>query len=220
MIRINLHDYRYELVKIEIQKRVVKCTAIIITAIFLIIVSWLVEQVRLDSIRSETSKVKSQVAALQNQVKKVRAMEARQNRMETIITGIEGLREKQMPAGTIVSDLNMAIPEGLWLVSIIQRDTNELRSKNVPVILFDDPAKKKKKRRKRGKTKVKLPKEFVEVVGYALTEKEVVQYMQSLQKISYYETTFLHKSMQSIIGGQAIYKFTIYCYMPEKEKAA
>ncbi len=218
MIRINLHDYRYDLRKIEIQKRVVKCAAIIITATLLIIVSWLVEQVRLDSIRSETSKVKSQVAALQNQVKKVRAMEARQNRMETIITGIEGLIEKQMPAGTIVSDLNMAIPEGLWLVSIIQRDTNELRSKKVPVILFDDPA--KKKRRKRGKKKVKLPKEFVEVVGYALTEKEVAQYMQSLQKISYYETTFLHKSMQSIIGGQAVYKFTIYCHMPEKEKAA
>ncbi len=219
MIRINLHDYRYELRKIEIQKRVVKCIAIIITAILLIIVSWLMEQVRLDSMRNETSKVKSQVAALQNQVKKVRAMEAKQNRMETIIKGIEGLREKQMPVGTIVSDLNMAIPDGLWLTSIIQRDSGELRSKSVPVIFFDDPA-KKKKRKRRGKKKVKPKKEFVEVVGYALTEKEVVQYMQSLQKISYYETTFLHKSVQSIIGDQAIYKFTIYCYMPEKKKAA
>ncbi len=151
-------------------------------------------------------------------------MEAKQNRMETIITGIEGLREKQMPAGTIVSDLNMAVPEGLWLTSIIQKGAKELKSKQVPVILFDDPAKKKKKKRrkKKGAKKIKPKKEFVEVVGYALTEKEVVQYMHSLQKISYYETTFLHKSVQSIIGGQAIYKFTIYCYMPEdkKKKAA
>jgi len=35
MIRINLHDYRDELRKIEIQKRVVKSLAIIIVAIFL-----------------------------------------------------------------------------------------------------------------------------------------------------------------------------------------
>ncbi len=123
MIRSNLHDYRYELRKIETQKRMVKCIAIIITAIFLIIMSWLVEQGRLDSARSETNKVKSQVAALQNQVGKVRAMEARKNRMETIIKGIEDLRERQI-AGTIVSDLNMAIPDGLWLVSIFDAKIN------------------------------------------------------------------------------------------------
>lgn len=223
MIRINLHDYRYELKKIDIQKRVVKCSAIIITAILLIGVSWLVEQVRLDTIKSEASKVESQVAALQSQVKKVRAMEAKQNRMETIIKGIENLREKQLPAGTIVSDLNMAIPEGLWLTSIIQKDAGELRAKQVPVIMFGDPAKKKKKKRKKRKKKgknAKPLKEFVEVSGYALAEKEVVDYMRRLQQISYYETTFLHKSAHSILGGQPIYKFIIYCYMPGKKKAA
>jgi|FLOH01.1.fsa_nt_gi hypothetical protein len=220
MIRINLHDYRYELRKIDIQKRVVKCSAIIITAILLIIVSWLVEQVRLDSIKSETSKVEAQVAALQNQVKKVRAMEAKQNRMETIITGIEDLREKQLPAGTIVSDLNMAIPEGLWLSSIIQKDAGELQAKQVPVIMFGDPAEKKKKKRKKKGETAKPLKEFVEVSGYALAEKEVVEYMKRLQQISYYETTFLHKSTQSILGGQPIYKFIIYCYMPGEKKAA
>jgi hypothetical protein len=30
MIRINLHDYRYELTKIEIQKRLIKCFVIVI----------------------------------------------------------------------------------------------------------------------------------------------------------------------------------------------
>ena len=74
MIRINLHDYRDELRKIEIQKRVVKSLAVVVVAIFFIMVSWLIEQARLDSIKSETRKLESQVAALKSQVEKVKKM--------------------------------------------------------------------------------------------------------------------------------------------------
>jgi Tfp pilus assembly protein PilN len=219
MIRINLHDYRYELTKIEIQKRLIKCFVIIIAAIVLIVGSWLWEQFRLDSIKRETSKVQSEVAALQGQVKRVNAMKAKQNRMKNIITRIEDLREQQLPAGRIISDLNIAIPEGLWLSSIVQKGSNGLRSMKVPVIMFDDPAKKKNKRksRKKGLTPAK---DFMEISGYALTEKEVLDYMKRLQQLSYYETTFLYRSSQLLIEGQSVYKFIIYCYMPGKKKAA
>jgi len=218
MIRINLHDYRYELTKIEIQKRLIKCFVIIIAAIVLIVGSWLWEQFRLDSIKRETSKVQSEVAALQGQVKRVNAMKAKQNRMENIITKIEDLREQQLPAGRIVSDLNIAIPEGLWLSSIVQKGSNGLRSMKVPVIMFDDPSKKKNKRksRKKGLTPAK---DFMEISGYALTEKEVLEYMKRLQQLSYYETTFLYRSSQLLLEGQSVYKFIIYCYMPGKKKA-
>ena len=218
MIRINLHDYRYELTKIEIQKRLIKCFVIIIAAIVLIVGSWLWEQVRLDSIKRETSKVQSEVAALQGQVKRVNAMKAKQNRMKNIITRIEDLREQQLPAGRIVSDLNIAIPEGLWLSSIVQKGSNGLQSMKVPVIMFDDPSKKKNKRksRKKGLTPAK---DFREISGYALTEKEVLEYMKRLQQLSYYETTFLYRSSQLLIEGQSVYKFIIYCYMPGKKKA-
>ncbi|MZH02217.1 MAG: hypothetical protein F3745_02090 [Nitrospinae bacterium] len=225
MIRINLHDYRYELRKIEIQKRVVKCSAIIIASIFFVLTIWLVEQTRLDSVRLETSQLKSKVTALEGQYKKVKAMEARQNRMETIIKGIDGLREKQAPANIIVSDLNMTVPEGLWLSSIMQKDEESLRKKKVPVIMFGDPdEKKKKKRKKKKKDKDKSTtgpiKEFVEVSGYSLTEKGVVEYMKRLQKLAYYKTTFLYKSSRVFIGGESLYNFIIYCYMPEKKKSA
>ena len=219
MIRINLHDYRYELTKIEIQKRLIKCFVIIIAAIVLIVGSWLWEQVRLDSIKRETSKVQSEVAALQGQVKRVNAMKAKQNRMKNIITRIEDLREQQLPAGRIVSDLNIAIPEGLWLSSIVQKGSNGLRSMKVPVIMFDDPAKKKNKRKSRKKG-LRQEKDFMEVSGYALTEKEVLEYMKRLQQLSYYETTFLYRSSQLLLEGQSVYKFIIYCYMPGKKKAA
>ena len=217
MIRINIHDYRYELRKIEIQKRMVKCFAIIIASIFSVIAVWLLEQARLDRVRFETRQLESQVAGLASQFKKVKAMEAKQHRMKTIIAGIEGLREKQMPASTIVSDLNMAVTEGLWLSSIIQKDAESLRSKKIPVIMFGDPAKKKSKKKK---GTIGPAKEFVEVSGYALAEKGVVEYVKRLQEISYYETTFLYKSSQAVIGGHTIYNFIIYCYMPEKKKSA
>ncbi len=84
--------------------------------------------------------------------------------------------------------------------------------------MFGDPADKKKTRRKKGAAGP--AKEFVEVSGYALTEKGVVAYMKRLQELSYYETTFLYKSAQVLIGGEAIYNFIIYCYMPEKNKSA
>ena len=217
MIRINLHDYRYELTKIEIQKRLIKCFVIIIAVIVLIVGSWLWEQFRLDSIKRETSKVQSEVAALQGQVKRVNAMKAKQNRMENIITRIEDLREQQLPVGRIISDLNSTIPEGLWLSSIVQKGSNGLRSMKVPVIMFDDPAKKKNKRksRKKGLTPAK---DFMEISGYALTEKEVLEYIKRLQQLSYYETTFLYRSSQLLIEGQSVYKFIIYCYMPGKRK--
>ncbi len=217
MIRINLHDYRYELRKIEIQKRVVKCSAIVIAAVILIIVSWLMEQVRLDSVKSETRKLQSQVAGLKAQVEKVKGMEAEQNRLEIIIAGIDSLREKQMPASSLVSDLNMMVPDDLWLSSIMQRDLKELEKKKVPVIMFGDPGKKEKKKRNK---KEKDKKEFFEVTGFALSENGIAEYVKRLQKLPQFHTAFLYQSAQTFMGKKAIYRFIVYCYMPDKDKKA
>ena len=170
-----------------------------------------------DLIKSETGKLESQVAGLKKQVDQVKAMEAKQNRLEVIIAGIEELREKQMPASTIIGDLNLLVPEGLWLTSIIQRDLEELKKKKIPMILCGEPSKKKKKRRRKKKIE-KAPKEFVEVSGYALGENGLTEYMKRLQKIPYYKTAFLYKSSIIAMGDQAAQKFIIYCYMPAKTK--
>lgn len=218
MIRINLHDYRYELRKIEIQKRLVKSFGIIIVAIFFILASWLNEQAKLDSLTSETRKLQSQVAALTSEVNLVKKMGDKAARLESIVLTIEGLREKQLPASTIIGDLNLLVPEGLWLHGIVQRDLEYLKKKikKFPTIMFGDPVKKKKKRRRKGK-KQDPYQDFVEVTGYALTESGVTEYLERLQKIPYYKATFLYKLKRTYIGGQAVHKFAIYCYMPEKK---
>ena len=219
MIRINLHDYHDELRKIEIQKRVVKSLAVVIVAIFFIMVSWLIEQARLDSIKSETRKLESQVAALTSEVNLVKEMGGKVARLESIVLTIEGLREKQLPASTIIGDLNLMVPEGLWLHGIVQRDLDYLKKKikKFPTIMFGEPVKKKKKKKRKRKKQV-VYQDFVEVTGYALTESGVAEYLERLQKIPYYKATFLYKLSRTYIGGQAVHKFAIYCYMPEKKK--
>jgi outer membrane murein-binding lipoprotein Lpp len=217
MIRINLHDYRDELRKIEIQKRVVKSLAIIIVAIFFILASWLNEQAKLDLVKSETRKLQSQVAALTSEVNLVKEMGGKVGRLESIVLTIEGLREKQLPASTIIGDLNLMVPEGLWLHGIVQRDLDYLKKKikKFPTIMFGEPVKKKRKRKRK---KQVVYQDFVEVTGYALTESGVAEYLERLQKIPYYKATFLYKLSRTYIGGQAVHKFAIYCYMPEKKK--
>ena len=217
MIRINLHDYRDELRKIEIQKRVVKSLAIIIVAIFFILASWLNEQAKLDLVKSETRKLQSQVAALTSEVNLVKEMGGKVARLESIVLTIEGLRAKQLPASTIIGDLNLMVPEGLWLHGIVQRDLDYLKKKikKFPTIMFGEPVKKKKKRKRK---KQVVYQDFVEVTGYALTESGVAEYLERLQKIPYYKATFLYKLSRTYIGGQAVHKFAIYCYMPEKKK--
>lgn len=220
MIYINLHDYREELRKIETQKRVVKATSVVCVIILLVLVNWMVMQTQLDKVRGETQKLEMAVKALEPRVKAIEKMKASKVRREKIVEGIDRLRSKQFPVGKIVNDLNMAVPEGVWLERVTQLTASKLANKKVPVILFGNPelSNKKKKRKKRGKKKANEASEFIEISGKALNEKLIAEYISNLQEIPYFKLTFLQKSTQTIMGGYPIYSFTAYSYMPEKKK--
>ena len=220
MIYINLHDYREELRKIETQKRVVKATSIICIIILLVLVNWMVMQSQLDKVRGETQELEKAVKALEPRVKAIREMKISILRKEQIIEGIDRLRGKQFPVGKIINDLNMAVPEGVWLERVTQLTATKLRNKKVPVILFGDPAlsKNKKKRRRKGEKKENEASEFIEISGKALNEQLIAEYINNLQEISYYKLTFLQKYSQITMGGYPVYSFTAYSYMPEKKK--
>ena len=220
MIYINLHDYREELRKIETQKRVVKATSVVCITILLVLVNWMVMQTQLDKVRGETQKLEMAVKALEPRVKAIQKMKTSKLRREKIVEGIDRLRGKQFPVGKIINDLNMAVPEGVWLERVTQLTASKLNNKKVPVILFGNPAlsKKKKKRKRKGKKKANEASEFIEISGKALNEKLIAEYINNLQEISYYKLTFLQKSTQTIMGGYPIYSFTAYSYMPDEKK--
>ncbi len=222
MIYINLHDYREELRKIETQKHVVKATSVVCLIILLVLANWVVMQTQLDRVRGETQKLEMAVKALEPRVKAIQKMKSSKLRKEKIVEGIDRLRGKQFPVGKIINDLNIAVPEGVWLERVTQLTATKLKNKKVPIILFGDPAlskkKKKKKRKRKGKKKKDEISEFIEISGKALNEQLIAEYIKNLQEIPYYKLTFLHKSSQTIMGGYPIYSFTAYSYMPKKKK--
>ena len=219
MIYINLHDYREELRKIETQKNVVKAMSVMCIIILLVLVNWIVMQTKLDRVREEIQKMEMAVKDLEPRVKAIQKMKSSTLRREEIIEDIDRLRGTQFPAGKVINDLNIAVPEGVWLERVTQLTATKLKNKKVPVILFDNPAlsNKKKKRNRKRKKKNEIS-EFIEISGKALNEQLIAEYINNLQEIPYYKLTFLHKSTQTIMGGSPIYSFTAYSYMPKKKK--
>ena len=122
MININLHDYRKELKKIQIQKRVVKAISTVGVLIFFILANWAVLKINLNKIRGETQKLEKAVKKLAPQVKAIQKVQSFKKRKVQIIGEIDNLRGKQFPV-----------------------------SKIIPVILFRTLTLKKKKGRKKGK---------------------------------------------------------------------
>jgi len=217
MIHINLHDYREELKKIEIQKRIVKAIFIIGFFIFLVLANWGVSQIKLEKIRYETQKLEKALKKLDPQVKAIQKIQSSQKRKEQIVGIISSLRENQFSVSKIINDLNMAAPLGVSIDSVSQTTAKKLKDKKVPAILFRAPTSKKKKnnRREKREKKEKQVYEFIEITGKALEKKLIAQYINNLQKISYYKMTFLQKSQQTIMDGYPIYSFTAYSYMPK-----
>ena len=219
MIYINLHDYREELRKIETQKRVVIATSVVCIIILLVLINWMVMQTKLDMVRGEIQKLEMAVKNLEPRVKAIQKMKSSKLRREKIVEDIDRLRGTQFPAGKVINDLHVAVPEGVWLERITQLTATKLKNKKVPVILFGNPVlSNKKKKRKRKRKKKNEISEFIEISGKALNEQLIAEYINNLQEIPYYKLTFLHKSTQTIMGGSPIYSFTAYSYMPKKKK--
>ena len=92
MININLHDYRKELKKIQIQKRVVKAISTVGVLIFFILANWAVLKINLNKIRGETQKLEKAVEKLDPQVKEIQKIQSSQKRKEHIVGRINSLR--------------------------------------------------------------------------------------------------------------------------------
>ena len=220
MIHINLHNYRKELKKIEIQKCVVKAISFVGIIVLLVLTNWTFSKINLGQIRVETHKLEKAVKKLDPQVKAIQKIQYSQKRKVKIVDTIDSLREKQFPVRKIINDLNMAVPSGVWLDSVSQMTAKKLEDKKVPVILFETSNSKNKKREinKKDAKKENPLYEFIEITGRALEEELIAEYIKNLQGIPYYKATLLQKTKQTNMGGHPIYSFTAYSYMPEGKK--
>lgn len=217
MIKINLHDYREEVKRSTIQKHVLMSASLAASCVFLILLSFLFEKSQVSKVDMEVKGLKVQVNALQAEVNQVRTMQSKQRRVGTILSGIENLRANQMPATQTLYDVNLSVPDAIWLTKITQMSKQELTSGRVPTIFIDKAV-------AGGAVKNNPPatpntanasaKEFLKLEGHALEDDSVARFVESLEKISYFKMVFLYKTELTMIGKIKARKFSIYCYMP------
>lgn len=219
MIKINLHDYRDEIRKIEIQKRVARGFYLLLGIVALIVASWVLDLQKLDGLRIDVQELETQVKALEGDVKEIEGMKAKVKRAELIVAGIDKIRHHQLAATRILGDVNLRVPRDMWLTRINQKSKEDLIRARVPIIFVDDPkiVEQEKKKRRR-KSKIDGGFEFLEITGRAFKEQAVVGYLQELEAISYFDLIFLHKTERQLMGVYPVYEFTIYCYLPKDKK--
>ncbi len=224
MISINLHDYRYELVKVEIQKRAVKFVGIILGALVLAGLAWISEQMKVDSLFGEVKQLENQVQGLSGDFNAIEKIKGKQKRVEQIISGIVGLRSNQLQAAQILADLNLNVPEEIWLTHVTQKTLEQVVSGGVPMIFVGDPEKLVPKRKKRKKKEEEVPYEFLVITGKvfgAFGDNAVVEYIEYLKTIPYFQQVYLHETSYELLGTFPVRTFRVYCYMPvKKEKQA
>lgn len=217
MIKINLFDYREQLNRESIQKRVLKSSTIIVTVLVMILFSWLFEKSRISTVDMEVRDLEQQVNALQSTVNLVKSMQNKQRRVGTILAGIENLRNDQLPATKILFDVNRGVPETIWLTDISQMSAADLQKMQVPTILLDESDKQISKNKNIKKTaETSESKEFIQLTGHALEDQAVARFVERLEEIPYFKMVFLFKTEQVLVGKTPVRKFTIYCYMPKK----
>jgi Tfp pilus assembly protein PilN len=223
MIKINLHDYREEVKRSTIQKHVLMSASLAASCVFLILLSFLFEKSQISKVDMEVKGLKVQVNALQAEVNQVRTMQSKQRRVGTILSGIENLRANQMPATQTLYDVNLSVPDAIWLTKITQMSKQELTRGSVPTIFIDNLG-------AGGAVKNNPPatpntanasnaqaKEFLKLEGHALEDDSVARFVERLEKISYFKMVFLYKTELTMIGKIKARKFSIYCYMPANQ---
>lgn len=214
MIKINLFDYREELKKSTIQKQVLMSASLVMVFAFMILFSWLIEKSRISRVDMDVKELQQQVSALQPEVNLVRTMQAKQKRVRTILTGIENLRANQLPATRTLYDVNMSVPDDIWMTQVTQMSKADLTKERVPTIFIDGHLVNSGNKKGKAK-KSKVPtKEFIGIEGLALEDDAVARFVEHLEEIPYFKMVFLYKTEQILIGKIKVRKFAIYCYMP------
>ncbi len=216
MITINLFDYRQELKQIAIQKQVLAAIAVPIVAFVLCVLSYGLEQTKIQGMNSEIEEVQAGVTALDGKVKKVKTLQTQGKRLSGIIEGMRTFRSGQRTPTRLLEDIYRAIPDGLWLDELEVMTWKQVKGKNIPVIFFRDPAIKiKPKKKKKGEPKVHDPEEFVRLEGFAFSDQRVANFIEGLEKVPYFKVVFPVRVEQTK-GNR---EFLIYCYMGESAKA-
>lgn len=225
MITINLFDYGEELKRIKIQKYVLgSVVAIFLAGICLPMGEYFLEKIKIGGLEGEVAEVRKEVKSRANDVKKIEKMQTDHKRLNEIIAGVKLLRSDELTPTQLLTDIEAAIPEGLWLSGISQRSWSYIFQKKIPVIFVKNPKETNAKtwRRKIAKLKAKgiRPKDpFIEIIGGTYTDQPLAKFIEGVEKIPYFKGVFLFKNEQIYFARNGVEmtsrEFRIFCYLGE-----
>ena len=206
MITINLYDYRRVLQQIAIQKQI----AAILLAMTLVLVlcglSWVVEKAFVGLLNDDVREIQTQVSVLKPDYDAVQTMKGEKVAFNKIITGIDNLRAQRGRTTEILEDIGRSLPEDVWLRGIRQMDMHAIKGKRIPFLFIDYEAKKK--------AKEDAPDDvFFEIKGSAKYDQSVVQFVELLENIPYFDHVVLLSTNQEWIGLEPIREFLIYSHV-------
>ncbi len=206
MITINLYDYRRVLQQIAIQKQI----AAILLAMTLVLVlcglSWVVEKAFVGLLNDDVREIQTQVSALKPDYDAVQTMKGEKVAFNKIITGIDNLRAQRGRTTEILEDIGRSLPEDVWLRGIRQMDMKAIKGKGIPFLFIDYEAQKK--------AKEDAPDDvFFEIKGSAKYDQSVVQFVELLENIPYFDHVVLLSTNQEWIGLEPIREFLIYSHV-------
>lgn len=206
MITINLYDYRRVLQQIAIQKQI----AAILLAMTLVLVlcglSWVVEKAFVGLLNDDVREIQAQVTVLKPDYDAVQTLKGEKVAFNKIITGIDDLRAQRGRTTEILEDIGRSLPEDVWLRGIRQMDMNAIKAQRIPFLFIDYEAQKKAK-------KDVSDDVFFEIKGSAKYDQSVVQFVELLENIPYFDHVVLLSTNQEWIGLEPIREFLIYSHV-------
>ena len=128
-----------------------------------------------------------------------------------IIKGLDNLRAQRARTTEILEDIGRSLPDDVWLEGIRQMDMAAIKGQRIPFLFIDYEAKPK------GKTEIQ-DDVFFEIRGSAQYDQSVVQFVELLENIPYFDHVVLLSTNQEWIGLEPIRNFLIYSHvvLPEK----
>ena len=194
MIRINLLDYKEELERIAVQKKVVACLGVLFAFFLSIILVWIQKQTQIVVVQEEAAAVQEKVNGLEKQVRAIRKMKVKKRRADQIIEGINNLRKNQTSPSKMLEDLTFDVPKEVWLEAIRQVDKKYLKRKNID-IAFEDGS-----------------NEIIIIEGVTLKESSILDYSEKIQNINYYKSVVLYKIEKTLLNNSPVWEFVLLCH--------
>lgn len=118
IVKLNLLDYRAEAKKEQLKKFQILMGAAALTGLGLGIMVWMGLAGLVDAQQERNTLLKNETAKLENEIKEVAALQLTRDSFLQRKQKIEELQNQRFEAAKLLDDLNILVPEGVYLTSI------------------------------------------------------------------------------------------------------